>query len=48
MSDAHEAQPLNYLLATSYEVGLLLNFGPKPKVVRKAYDNQRKKPIARR
>ena len=28
---AHEAQLLNYLRATSLEVGLILNFGPKPK-----------------
>ena len=27
---AHEAQLLNYLRATKYEVGLLLNFGSKP------------------
>ncbi|MEZ4592795.1 MAG: GxxExxY protein [Chloroflexota bacterium] len=26
----HEAQLLNYLKATPYEVGLLLNFGPHP------------------
>ena len=38
----HEAQLLNYLRATPYEVGLLLNFGPKPTFVRKAYDNDRK------
>jgi GxxExxY protein len=37
-----EAQLLNYLKATHYEVGLLLNFGPKPKIIRKAYDNRRK------
>lgn len=37
--DAHEAQLLNYLKATPYEVGLLLNFGPKPKIKRKIYDN---------
>lgn len=38
----HEAQLLNYLRATPYEVGLLLNFGPKPQFVRKAFDNSRK------
>ncbi len=40
--DAHEAQLLNYLKATPYEVGLLLNFGPKPQIKRKVYDNSRK------
>jgi len=40
----HEAQLLNYLRATPYEVGLLLNFGPKPDFRRKAYDNSRKNP----
>ena len=38
----HEAQLLNYLRATPYEVGLLLNFGPKPEFVRKIFDNERK------
>ena len=38
----HEAQLLNYLKATSYEVGLLLNFGPKPEIKRRAFDNSRK------
>ena len=38
----HEAQLLNYLRATPYEVGLLLNFGPKPTFTRKAFDNSRK------
>lgn len=38
----HEAQLLNYLRATKYEVGLLLNFGPKPQFMRKAFDNSRK------
>jgi len=41
-AEAHEAQLLNYLKATPYEVGLLLNFGPKPGIKRKAYDNSRK------
>ena len=38
----HEAQLLNYLRATPYEVGLLLNFGPKPEFRRKAFNNERK------
>ena len=40
--EEHEAQLLNYLKATPYEVGLLLNFGPKPEIKRKAFDNSRK------
>ena len=35
----HEAQLLNYLKATEIEVGLILNFGPVAKVVRKVVDN---------
>jgi GxxExxY protein len=38
----NEAQLLNYLKATDIEVGLLLNFGTKPEVKRKAFDNSRK------
>ena len=38
----NEAQLLNYLKATDIEVGLLLNFGPKPAIKRKIYDNCRK------
>jgi len=37
-----EAQLLNYLRATPYEVGLLLNFGPRPDFRRKAFDNANK------
>ena len=44
----HEAQLLNYLNATDYEVGLLLNFGPKPEIKRKVFDNERKTYRARR
>mgnify|MGYP001570900473 FL=1 len=42
LSVEHEAQLLNYLKATNVEVGLLLNFGPKPEIRRKAFDNSRK------
>src|SRR5262249_55558084 len=39
----HEAQLLNYLRATSIEVGLLLNFGPSPQFRRLVFANERKK-----
>ncbi len=39
---AHEAQTLNYLRATTLEVGLILNFGPKAQVRRLLFDNVRK------
>ena len=42
LADEHEAQLLNYLKATPYEVGLLLNFGPEPHFKRKAFENTRK------
>jgi len=38
----HEAQLLSYLKSSLVEVGLLLNFGPKPVTVRKVFDNERK------
>lgn len=43
ITEPHKAQLLNYLNATEYEVGLLLNFGPKAEYVRKVFDNERKK-----
>lgn len=42
LASENEAQLLNYLKATDIEVGLLLNFGPKPEIRRKVYDNFRK------
>ena len=39
LAEEHEAQLLNYLKATPYEVGLLLNLGPKPEYRRKILDN---------
>jgi len=38
----NEAQLLNYLKATDKEVGLLLNFGLKPEIKRKVFDNLKK------
>jgi GxxExxY protein len=37
--EEHELQLINYLKATDYELGLLLNFGRKPEVRRKIYSN---------
>ncbi len=37
LTSAHQAQMLNYLKATGLEVGLLLNFGPKPQFLRRIY-----------
>ena len=42
LCEANEAQLLNYLKATNIEVGLLLNFGPKPQLKRKVFANSRK------
>jgi GxxExxY protein len=44
----HEAQLLNYLRATEIDVGLLLNFGPKPQVVRKIFEVARYSPHKRK
>lgn len=39
----HEFQLINYLKATTIEVGLLLNFGKKPEFKRKIFTNDRKR-----
>ena len=41
----HEAQLLNYLKATTIEVGLLMNFGNEPKFKRFVYNNQQKQSV---
>jgi len=42
LAEEHEAQLLNYLKATPFEVGLLLNFGPKLEIKRRSFENNRK------
>ncbi len=42
LSQDNENQLVNYLKATTIEVGLLLNFGEKPELKRKIYDNDKK------
>ncbi|HEX3967687.1 MAG TPA: GxxExxY protein [Edaphobacter sp.] len=40
---AHDGQVLHYLRATKFEVGLLLNFGPKPQFRRFILEEEKKK-----
>ena len=42
LDSVHEAQLLNYLKATEFEVGLLLNFGTRPQFRRMLLDNVHK------
>jgi len=44
----HEVQLLNFLRASPFEVGLLLNFGPKPQFKRFVFSNTRKAPMQTR
>ncbi len=46
LDPSHESQLLNYLRATQIEVGLLLNFCPRPEFKRLVFDNGRKKSLA--
>jgi GxxExxY protein len=42
---AHDGQILHYLRATKLEVGLLLNFGPKPQFRRFILEEEKKKSV---
>jgi GxxExxY protein len=42
IDSAHEAQLLHYLRSTEIEVGLLLNFGPRPEFKRMVFENSKK------
>ena len=42
IDSAHEAQLLHYLRSTEIEVGLLLNFGPKPQFKRMIFEDSGK------
>ncbi len=42
LANEHQAQLLHYLRGTAMEVGLLLNFGPRPQFKRVVYSNTRK------
>jgi GxxExxY protein len=43
LDKVHEGQILNYLRATDFETGLLLNFGPRPQFKRLVLENPNKK-----
>jgi GxxExxY protein len=45
LEPVHEAQLLNYLKATTIEVGLLMNFGNEPTFKRFVYDKQQQQSV---
>ena len=45
LEPAFEAQLLNLLRGTRLEIGLLLNFGPKPEIKRLVFSNARKRSV---
>lgn len=46
LTDAHRAQTLNYLHATKFELGLLINFGQFPKLTHERLANNERNPSA--
>jgi GxxExxY protein len=42
IAEEHEAQLLNYLKASQIDVGLVLNFGPRPQIKRKIFETARR------
>lgn len=42
LCEEHEYQLVNYLKASSVEVGMLLNFGKKPQLKRKVFNSEHK------
>ena len=42
LAKVHEIQLVNYLKATGKEVGLLVNFGDKVKIVRRVYSSKKR------
>ena len=47
VGDPDLKQLMNYLRSTPIEVGLVLNFGPKPVVMRRAFSNLNKRSVER-
>ncbi|MFH0711614.1 MAG: GxxExxY protein [archaeon] len=45
LSRQDENQLMNYLRSTDKEVGLILNYGLRPEVKRRVYDNELKKRV---
>jgi len=47
LTDAHRAQTINYLHATEFELGLLINFGQFPKLIHERLAYNKRNPAAR-
>ena len=48
ISEAHKAQLINYLRATTCEVGFVFNFRSEPEYARRYFDNGRKKHLQKK